>query len=55
MPLNSSTLEFAGADWPLDETTIEETVQSATVIQSSTEGREGMLALIEKRKPIWTG
>lgn len=39
---------------PIDETTIEETVQSATVIQSSTEGREGMLALVEKRKPAWT-
>lgn len=39
---------------PIDETTIEETVQSATVIQSSTEGREGMLALVEKRKPEWT-
>jgi len=38
---------------PIDETTIEETVQSTTVIQSSTEGREGMLALVEKRKPEW--
>lgn len=41
------------AGQPLDEATIEETVQSATVIQSSTEGREGMLALVEKRKPVW--
>ena len=40
---------------PLDETTVEETIQSATVIQSSTEGREGMLALVEKRKPLWAG
>ena len=40
---------------PVDETTIEETVQSATVIQSSTEGREGMVALDEKRKPDWAG
>lgn len=39
---------------PIDETTIEETVQSATAVQSGTEGREGMLALVEKRKPGWT-
>ena len=38
---------------PVDNTTIEETIQSTTVIQSSTEGREGMLALVEKRKPDW--
>ncbi len=38
---------------PIDEATIEETAQSATVIQSSSEGREGMLALVEKRKPEW--
>lgn len=43
------------AGQPLDETTVEETVQSATVIQASTEGREGMLALVEKRKPGWAG
>jgi len=40
---------------PLDETTIEETVQRSTSIQSSPEGQEGMLALIEKRRPDWVG
>ncbi len=49
------TLLRVVAGQPLDETTIEETLQSATVIQSSTEGREGMLALVEKRKPMWGG
>ena len=38
---------------PIDEATIEETAQSATVIQSNSEGREGMQARVEKRKPEW--
>ena len=38
---------------PIDATTMEETAQSATVAQSGTEGRQGMLALAEKRKPEW--
>lgn len=38
---------------PVDETTIEETVQNATVIQAGTEGREGMQAIVDKRKPVW--
>jgi methylglutaconyl-CoA hydratase len=38
---------------PLDETIREETAQSATRAQTSREGRLGMLALIEKRKPEW--
>lgn len=39
---------------PLDAAALEETAQSATVAQSGTEGRQGMLALVEKRKPEWT-
>lgn len=38
---------------PLDAAALEETAQSATVAQSGTEGRQGMLALVEKRKPEW--
>ncbi|MFT3962125.1 enoyl-CoA hydratase-related protein [Propionivibrio sp.] len=38
---------------PLDAAAMEETAQSATVAQSGTEGRQGMLALVEKRKPEW--
>jgi methylglutaconyl-CoA hydratase len=38
---------------PIDERTMEETAQSATAAQSSQEGRRGMLALVEKRKPEW--
>ena len=37
----------------IDKTTIQETVRSATVIQASEKGREGMRALAEKRKPSW--
>ena len=39
---------------PIDETTLEETIRSAVAAQTSTEGREGMLALVEKRKPVWS-
>jgi methylglutaconyl-CoA hydratase len=47
-----SLLRSAGG--PLaDEMTVEETARSASAAQSSTEGRQGMLALIEKRKPEW--
>ena len=38
---------------PIDEVTVEETTRSATNAQTSAEGRLGMLALIEKRKPEW--
>ncbi|MDR0577813.1 MAG: enoyl-CoA hydratase/isomerase family protein [Candidatus Accumulibacter sp.] len=37
----------------IDAATMEETAQDATAIQASPEGRQGMLALIEKRKPEW--
>lgn len=38
---------------PLDETTVEQTVQLSAEIRSSREGREGLAALMEKRKPGW--
>jgi methylglutaconyl-CoA hydratase len=38
---------------PINEMTREETARSATLAQSSSEGRQGMLALVEKRKPEW--
>jgi methylglutaconyl-CoA hydratase len=37
----------------IDEAMMEETAQSATAAQSSEEGRQGMLAFVEKRKPGW--
>jgi methylglutaconyl-CoA hydratase len=40
---------------PLDEATMEETAQSATAAQSSAEGRQGMRAFVEKRRPEWNG
>ena len=42
------------AGQPIDETTLEETVQSAMAAQTSAEGREGMRALVERRKPAWS-
>ena len=38
---------------PVDEAILQKTVQSATAIQASDEGQEGMRALAEKRKPSW--
>lgn len=38
---------------PINGTMMEETAQSATAAQSGKEGCQGMLALIEKRKPEW--
>jgi methylglutaconyl-CoA hydratase len=38
----------------IDETMMEEMAQSATEAQSGAEGRQGMLAFVEKRKPEWT-
>lgn len=42
------------AGQPIDEATLEETVQSAMAAQTSAEGREGMRALVERRKPAWS-
>ncbi|MDR0378856.1 MAG: enoyl-CoA hydratase/isomerase family protein [Candidatus Accumulibacter sp.] len=46
-------LRAIGGRRPTDPATQEETAQSATAIQSGTEGRRGMQALVEKRKPRW--
>ena len=48
------TLLHSLSGQPIDETTLEEAVRSATAVQTSAEGREGMLALVEKRKPAWS-
>jgi methylglutaconyl-CoA hydratase len=45
-------LRFLGGR-PIDQATMEETAQSATTAQSGANGRQGMLALVEKRKPEW--
>jgi methylglutaconyl-CoA hydratase len=37
----------------VDEVVMEEMAQSATAAQSGEEGRQGMLAFVEKRKPGW--
>ena len=41
------------AGQPIDESTIEETAQRITRVRSSTEGKEGLTAFLEKRKPSW--
>ena len=38
---------------PIDEMTIDETVRRITRVRSSPEGREGLSAFLEKRKPDW--
>lgn len=38
---------------PIDEQTIEETVQRITRVRASPEGREGLAAFLEKRPPNW--
>lgn len=41
------------AGQPIDEATVEETVQRLTQVRTSPEGIEGLTAFIEKRKPNW--
>ena len=41
------------AGQPIDESTSEETAQRITRVRSSPEGREGLAAFLEKRKPNW--
>jgi methylglutaconyl-CoA hydratase len=41
------------AGQPIDETTIAETTQRITRVRASPEGREGLNAFLEKRKPSW--
>jgi methylglutaconyl-CoA hydratase len=38
---------------PIDEATIEETAQRITRVRASAEGKEGLTAFLEKRKPNW--
>jgi methylglutaconyl-CoA hydratase len=40
---------------PIDEATIEETAQRITRVRASAEGKEGLTAFLEKRKPNWLG
>lgn len=41
------------AGQPIDDQTIEETVQRITRVRASPEGREGLAAFLEKRRPNW--
>jgi len=41
------------AGQPIDEMTIAETTQRITRVRASPEGREGLAAFLEKRKPSW--
>jgi len=43
------------AGQPIDESTVEETAQRITRVRSSPEGKEGLMAFLEKRKPNWIG
>jgi methylglutaconyl-CoA hydratase len=43
------------AGQPIDESTVEETTQRITRVRSSPEGKEGLAAFLEKRKPNWIG
>lgn len=38
---------------PIDDVTVEETVQHITRVRASPEGKEGLAAFLEKRKPNW--
>lgn len=42
------------ADRPLDADTIEETARRIARVRAGAEGREGVSAFLEKRKPAWT-
>ena len=41
------------AGQPIDQETIEETVQRISRVRASPEGREGLAAFLEKRTPNW--
>ncbi|WP_263770817.1 enoyl-CoA hydratase/isomerase family protein [Propionivibrio soli] len=43
----------AVAGQPIDESTIDETVRSIVHVRSTAEGKEGVAAFLEKRKPSW--
>ncbi|MQY51345.1 enoyl-CoA hydratase/isomerase family protein [Rhodocyclus tenuis] len=41
------------AGQPIDDATIEETVRRITYVRASPEGREGLAAFLDKRRPDW--
>lgn len=41
------------AGQPIDDSTVEETAQRITRVRTSPEGKEGLTAFLEKRKPNW--
>ena len=41
------------AGQPIDDATIEETTQRTAIVRTTPEGREGLAAFLEKRKPNW--
>ena len=47
------SLMRAVAGQPIDEATVEETVQRMTRVRMNDEGAEGLRAFVEKRKPNW--
>jgi methylglutaconyl-CoA hydratase len=44
--------DIAGSD--VDETVVEKTAQALADLRATPEGREGLAAFLEKRKPAWT-
>ncbi|WP_158046037.1 enoyl-CoA hydratase/isomerase family protein [Skermanella pratensis] len=47
-------LVFAVAHRPVNATMIRDTAERIATIRASSEGREGLAAFLEKRKPAWT-
>ncbi|EWY39698.1 enoyl-CoA hydratase [Skermanella stibiiresistens SB22] len=47
-------LVFAVTRRPIDATVIRDTAERIATIRASSEGREGLSAFLEKRKPAWT-
>jgi len=45
----------AVANWPIDEDVVEDTVRRIVAVRAADEGREGMTAFLEKRRPDWMG
>lgn len=51
----AKNLVFAVAGKPVDESLVEETARRIADVRSSEEGREGIAAFLEKRRPNWQG
>jgi len=43
----------AVASWPIDDDVVEDTVRRIVAVRAADEGREGMSAFLEKRRPDW--